>query len=758
MAEARPAGNRRVPQWVYLRNLFAGILLADRVGSAAAQANVKVSFARRVVLVSVAIVSLMLATWWTVSYLNNQNLVRDAVAAAKSVPAVGLASGQMASLDSLQKLSKVRQTLAVLNDYQLNGAPLSYRALLYKGNDIRQPLRTVYYALFRRLLLQPTQQTLIQITSNPGSFEAQGYSGYQTVYNALKAYLISTNHHEKQWTDFVPVLDQHWKQDHQVESARDAEAVANFAFYEKELPDANPYPQYANPDKDAVDNARAFLNKFPLEDSIYRAMLDTAGDKLKPIIFNRDYPGTEETVRNNYRVDGWFTKPGYINFQKELQNPNSNLNREEWVLGPVTEQNVDKAKIMADLKVRYDQDYVKTWREFLAATNEAIPYGDYVRAATVLEKLGGPQSALMQLFCVASENTSVPKKEVADAFQPAQMIAPAGCMRQLISPAAKPYVEGLGNLSNALKAIGPTSNPNEAAATSAKGAVSNALTAETSLVTGFPSDPTDPKATVLNKSQSLLKDPIERVDPTLDGINGAALNGQAGGMCAAINPLFRKYPFNPNSKEDASLAEVNDALNPQSGKLWAFVKSGLAPYVQQVGSDYIATTGQAAKITPAFLGFLNRAAHMSQAIYHGDAAGAANMTFTIQALPSQDVDHVSLAIDGSTLSGDPKNKPSQAFTWPGSVQSFALQARFGGSKSDFSIVNTTGLWAAWHAVDRANRGAGDTLQWTPITPGEGPIQVNGHPLTVRFGLDAQSAQILRPQYFTGLSCPGKAVQ
>jgi type VI protein secretion system component VasK len=149
---------------------------------------------------------------------------------------------------------------------------------------------------------------------------------------------------------------------------------------------------------------------------------------------------------------------------------------------------------------------------------------------------------------------------------------------------------------------------------------------------------------------------------------------------------------------------------------------------------------------------------MSQAIYHGDASGTANMTFTIQALPSQDVDHVSLSIDGSTLAGDPKNKPSQTFSWPGSAQSFALQARFGGSKSDFSIVNTTGLWAAWHAVDRADRATANMLQWTPITPGEGPIQVNGHALTVRFSLDPQSAQILRPQYFAGLSCPGKAVQ
>ena len=36
--------------------------------------------------------------------------------------------------------------------------------------------------------------------------------------------------------------------------------------------------------------------------------------------------------------------------------------------------------------------------------------------------------------------------------------------------------------------------------------------------------------------------------------------------------------------------------------------------------------------------------------------------------------------------------------------------------------------------------------------------VKGQPLTAKFTLDPQSAQLLRPQYFAGLSCPSKAVQ
>jgi type VI secretion system protein ImpL len=754
MAAGQQTGSRKIPQWIFLRNLFPGVLLADRVGTTAAQVNVKVNFVRRVALASAAFLSLAMAGWWTVSYLNNSRLVHDAVEAARAVPNIGLASGQLASTDSLQRLSKVRETLALLNQYDRDGAPWSDRALLYKGSAIRQPLRTTYYALFRRLLLQPTQQTLIQISKNPG--DDKEYSRYQYIYNALKAYLISTSNHDKQWPDFVSVLVLHWKKDQPVDASREAQATANFAFYAEELPDHNPYPQFAAPDNDAVESARAFLNGFPLEDSIYRALLDAAAGKLKSLIFNHDYPGTEDTVRNKYPIEPWFLKDAYISFQKRLQD-NANLGGEQWVLGPLRQQNVDYNKIRADLKDRYNTDYVKTWREFLAATSEAVPYADYSRASAVLEKLGGPQSALMQLFCVASENTNVPSKDVAQAFQPVQLVTPPGCIRQLVGSAANPYVGALGNLSNALKGIGPASKPDPTASAASQGAVSNALNAETALALGFQSDPSDPKATVLTKSGSLLKDPITGVPPTLQELSAGPVNAGAGAACAAINPLFRKYPFNPASKEDATLQEVNEALNPQTGKLWAFINSPLMlPYLQKSGTQYVAAIGQTATVTPPFLNFVNRAALMTQAFYAGGNTASPNMTFTMQALPAQDVDHISLAIDGGTLAGDPKDKPSQAFAWPGSAPGVNLLVRF-GSSPDLTVVQTSGLWAIWHFLDTAERASWPNPEWI-VRSNAGPMTVKGHQVTVKFSVDASSAPVLRPQFLAGLGCPGTAVR
>jgi type VI protein secretion system component VasK len=478
---------------------------------------------------------------------------------------------------------------------------------------------------------------------------------------------------------------------------------------------------------------------------------------LQPLVFNHDFPGTSDSVINMYEVPRWYTKTAYENFQKRLKD-DRNLGGEDWVLGQHDKSNTDYTAMRGHLAERYDSDYIKTWRAFMAATSEKVPYGlgNYIGASGVLARMSGPKSTLMQLFCLASENTSVNSKAVLQAFQPVQLVAPPGCIRQLVSAAANPYVLELGKLSEALKAIGP--NPSDALAAPAKAEQANAIASEGALTAGFQSDTTDRTDAVLKKSVSLLYDPIEDVTGALSGLGAGPVNQAAGKACSEINNLFRKYPFSYGSHEEASLDNINEVLNPQTGKLWALVHSEvMKPLLQQNGVRYDRTIGQTTNITQRFLDFINKASVMTQAMYR-DASGTPNMSFTLQALPSPDIDFVTLTIDGTALTGEPKNSPQKTFPWPGPSQGVSLSARMAGSSGDFGIIPTaTGLWSAWRALDKAVR-VGDTVQWTPLQPSGDPLQVHNHPATVRFGLDPQSAQILRPQFFAGMSCPVPAAQ
>ncbi|MGH9584732.1 MAG: ImcF-related family protein, partial [Bryobacteraceae bacterium] len=551
--QAREAGSRKLPQWVFLGHFFTDAILADRPATAVTQRNVKINVVRRILLGAAAAFAIFMAVWWAVSFSNNRALIANAAEAARSVPAVNLPPGQLAPADSLTRLTRVKDTLAVLNRYAANGEPMGYDAFLYAGNEIREPLNRTYYALFRRLLLGPTQQTLASICTNPQNYDAQGY---RYVYDALKAYLITTDHHEKSTPEYlVPVLVEHWQNGQQASPAQQDPARQNFDFYAAGLAASNPYPRFAAPDSNAVENARAYFQRFAQEERIYQAMLLAAGSGQKPIVFNTDFPGSAATVVNKYRVDPAFTKNGYAAFFKELRDPDRYFAGEEWVLGKQAFAAYDKQKLTQDLTQRYKEQFQNTWRDYLKAT-AVVSYASVHDAASKLARISSPQSPLLEALCVASENTAVPDKQVAAAFQPVQFVTPQGCSTKLVGPSNNGYMQNLIGLASSLQAAGSSAPPDPNNINAANAAATQAENAVSTLALNFANDPADAKSGVLTKTSEILREPIARVPPLLAGAlkNAAAgpINAAAAGTCAAIAPMLREYPFNPRSTSDAT--------------------------------------------------------------------------------------------------------------------------------------------------------------------------------------------------------------
>lgn len=757
--QTREAGSRKIPQWVYLPHFFTAVVLADRPASTVAQRNVKVNAVRRAMLGVAAAFAIFMAIWWAISFSHNRALVAQAIEAARAIPSANLQAGQLASADALTRLTRVKDTLAVLDRYAANGEPMSYDAFLYTGSRIRKPLSRTYYALFRRLLLGPTQQDLTALCTNPQNAKAQGY---RYVYDALKTYLITTDHHEKSTPEFlIPVLLEHWQKGQKASRKQQDLARENFEFYAAGLAKMNPYPSFATPDSTAVENARAYLKKFAQEERIYQAMLLAAGKGQAPIVFNTDFPGSSATVINRYRVDPAFTKDGYAAFFKELKDPDRYFAGEEWVLGKQAFAAYDKQKLTQDLTQRYQQEFQNTWRDYLKAT-AVVHYRSVSDAAAKLARISSPQSPLLEVLCVASENTSVADKEVAAAFQPVQFVTPQGCSTKLVGASNKAYMQNLIGLSSSLGAIGSPPDPNNMNA--ANTAATQAENAVRTLALNFANDRADAKSGILSKTSEILREPIDRVPPLLAGaVKYAAagpINAAAAGTCAAIAPMLKEYPFNPRATTDATLQQVNAFLQPKTGKLWQLYNSGLNKYLVLRGNGtYVPAPGQQLKVRRAFLNFFNRSAAMSEAFYNA-GAGQPSFAFTMQPLTSPDVQHVTLTIDGQTLStkldGGAK---SQSFNWPGNVPGVLLAVSFGGP--DMQIAQTSGPWALWHFLDTGDRlhssGSELQIQWVYRTSA-GVTTIAGHPAAVKFALDSKNARIFGPHYFSGLTCTSKALE
>ena len=434
----------------------------------------------------------------------NKELESEALKAAASVPAAEVTGANVASLDSLQRLETLRQLLVVLTRYERDGVPWNLRLRLYDVIDLYLKVRALYFTSFHKLLLGQTQSTLLstlqQLPSTPGP-------AYAPTYQTLKAYLITTSNHEKSTQLFLsPTLLDRWSAGRNIDQDRLALAQKQFDFYSEELKAANPFS--SENDTLAVERARAYLNRFGGQDSVYQYMLAEAEKASHPLNFHQVFPAAAQAVVDRKVVPGAFSKPGWVFMQNAFRDPTRFFSGERWVMGDQGTTGLDAAAI-DQLRKRYQNDYIQQWREFIKS-GAVLRYTSLRDANDKLRLLSGPQSPLLQLFSLVSKNTSVGLPDVDNMFHASQaLVPPPGDV--LAGPANQPYMSGLVGLQNAIDPFASQPGVPSGAAVAqitqqeqgAKGKVG-----EMALYFG-----NDPERGTVRK---LLEAPITNVDPLLD--------------------------------------------------------------------------------------------------------------------------------------------------------------------------------------------------------------------------------------------------
>ena len=627
VASLRPSAPQSRPtrQAVFLPHVFNDILLQDRAALGVGGSSSKVSFWRRGLLAVACLALLVWCAGLIVSYLGNRKLESKVQAAAEAIPATELTSGQIPSLDALRQLDNLRQVTAALGDYEQNGAPWRLRWGIYSGHELYPAARALYFNRFHSLLFAQTQNSLLASLRQLPATPPPG-ADYKSAYQDLKAYLITTSHHEKTTMDFLPpVLDTTWVAGRAIDPQTADLAQKQFAFYSGELKSANPYS--ATADGAAVAHARDYLSHFAGTERVYQTMLAAAAAKSKPINFNRDFPGSAAVVVNHMEISGADTKDGWAAMQEAIKHPEQYFNGEEWVLGPQAAANVSGENLQQTLAARYKTDYTNQWRTFLRNTSVAHD-ANLPDASRKLDALSGNKSPILELFWLASQNTSM-DPDLAKFFQPVQSVVPASLQNQHVGPSNKPYVDALLNLKTSVDQCtqGPGANP-DACASQISASATNARTVTEQIAQSFAPDPA---AHVGDAVKRLMLAPIldaQAVIPT----PGQALNGKGPAFCSQFSALARKYPFNPNSSTQAALPEFNFVYQPVTGSLWTFYNANLKALLPQQGTAYGAPPGGAVKLNPAFIRFFNRAAAVSGAVYPNGSAQP-RLGYTLTAYP-----------------------------------------------------------------------------------------------------------------------------
>ncbi len=696
--QSAPAGtSRRVPEWTFLPRIFSDVVLRDRVAMGLTGGGARVNLLRRGLLAAAALVGLIFAGGFTVSYFGNRALERDVVAGAHAAAAVPATVADPPPAEALLALDSLRAQAARLSAGVHGGRPWRLGWGLYRGAALYPLARSLYFREFRRLVWQDGRGQLV------GSLRAlpeqpSQTSEYGGIYDALKAYLITTDHGAESTPEFLtPVLLRYWQAGASADDARLGLVRGQFDFFATELPYGDPYGDA--PDSAAISRARSLLLKFGDADRLYQAMVTQADQAAPPVQFDKAVPNAGGVVRNQYVVPGAFTKPGWTFVQDNLSHLDRFFSRETWVLGetPVTAQ--DRAKLAAQLRTHYVTDYISHWQHFLAA-GAVAGFGGAADAAQKLARLGDNQSPLLHLLALASTNTAVGDTvSVGPAFQPVQSVVAPNAPRYVDKPNQQ-YMAALVGLQTAMGQVSSASGPaRDQALQDAAAQAQQAHSAVQQMAQGF--DINGDARAVGDAVQRLLQAPITAADGVINRLPSAAVDASGRSFCRSFGVLDAKYPFSAHAAAEASPDEVTAVLQPGSSALWSFYNDALQGLLVPQGRAYAPKPGATPQPTSAFVAFFNRAAALSHTLYD-DAGNGPRVGFTLRPQTTPELPEITVNIDGNVGKVTRTLAASHTYTWNGQTARTArITAQVGGSEVTL-LDARPGTWALFHLFETAS--------------------------------------------------------
>jgi type VI secretion system protein ImpL len=734
----RRGGSRKVPQWVFLPHLFSKILLADKSALETSRSSTRTNILRRVLLACTCVVILTVLLFATISFFKNRHLEeRVAVAAATQVSPVS--SGTVAARGDLETLEKLRAVLDELDGYRQDGPPLLDRMGLYRGEALYPIACQAYTSKFRSLLLAPTQENILnKLRALPAAPSPE--SDYSATYRPLKAYLITVSNPNpdspQDTVEFLsPALLAEWPGSASPDPAVAALAKAQFDFYAHLL--AAPASCMARAgggiNEPLVARTRLYLNGFQGFQHVYQSMLAAANRKVPGFDFNSKYPGSVQYIVDGYAIQGAFSKDGFAFMQDAILHPDPYFRGEEWVLGPSNAAPIDRAALSTQLRSAYFADYLQTWRSYLNRA-QFVAYKNFPEAGVKLGALDSNTSALLELFALISTHTGVAAPEIATAFQaPQAIVPPTSPDSRLIGASNQAYIQALQALEGAVKnvALSPTagSDPN-AAAPILQAAVAAEQAAE-NLRNGFVPDPA---GSMDKTTYALLEAPILSTKNLAAQAPAQAAGGAAKTFCSQIAPLMAKFPFNPQSSQEATTDEVAQVFSPASGSFAQFYNASLRALIVQQGSQYVVAPGSAVKINPAFLSFLNSAQKISSNLFPG-GGNQPSLDFSLtEVKPGPDAD---LNIDGTQIKSAGQ---SARFHW---VSSPSSKITLNTQKNTAPAM--TGPWSVFHFGFAAPQVAPNRLKFFFSFNNQAPE-------IVLFDASGPGAALLNPEFMRGFHC------
>lgn len=400
-------------------------------------------------------------------------------------------------------------------------------------------------------------------------------------------------------------------------------------------------------DVEAVEHARTAIRAMADQDPL---LLLTSSPELaeNDTSLGRLLGGAIVLFREDAKVDGAFTKPGYDTVKTRLASlesgePITGPSDDEWVLGPrkpLAKEQID------GLRGRYFEGYERQWRSMLAAVYPRGP-ADLTEAQSLLRR-HQDERPLVLLFKALAENLDLQSKLEAMAGQATQgtldklmnriggkRSAAGGALDAQRAKLAK-TPDGLKSKFAAVVAFGAPS-AKEGAPPPPIDAYYQQLAKLQQAIVAY-DDSKDTKA--LRKEVTMAKQQVAEMAmrygrdgwepmlskmlmPMVTGVEelvvGAGDEAANRAWCDAVvlpfdELLKERYPFRLDGP-DAPIAEVEKYFQPKSGTLWAHYEDVLKQDLDQIGKRFRLKTKPSVNYKSGALSFLSQALRVTELLF-----------------------------------------------------------------------------------------------------------------------------------------------
>ena len=707
----------------------------------------------------VALLALAVAGAWTLSYLTNRAYIAEVdhqVAAIQTridgLKGIGGPSGR----DLLALLPLLNDTRHLPCGYadRDTDAPLSMDFGLYQGEKLGSQAQRTY-----RRILHKTLLPLITLQLEEQIRQAMGEAGADQarLYDSLRVYLMLDDAEHYEPAALKSVIEPDWAQ--RLPRETTTEQRAELSAHLGALLETRPTPLPLALDGDLIRQTREVLTGTRLAPRLYGRLqqsgvtaglpdftLSQAGGPLTPGILARNSgKPLNQGIPALYTYDGYHQR-----FTAAVEMLIATAALESWVLGPQARiiPGTPEARALADeIRELYLRDYATRWSELLKDLG-LVPPRDLKNAADMAEVLGNRDDSPLRKVLVAAARETELDRPPAPGAAGGIATGVAGTVASAVADRAVSSLGGIagvaasdlhrrvGDQLSAAQTPGPPPAAPEASVTRQFAWLRDLVTA------------TGDKPAPIDKAL----DTVGQLGLHLRSVDAAALSGHgtlavgtgnevqaarqaaaaqppvvaallgtlaqdsanlvAGGARVHLNNLWTtdilpfcreaiqgRYPFEPGSKQDTTLADFGRLFGP-GGLLETFFKENLAPLADTSRQPWRWVNADLG-LSPAVLAQFQRAGVIRNAFFAGGGKTPAVEFELTPADLDRKATQFTLDLGGQLL--DYRHGPlkPQVFKWPAPEGIGRVRLTFTDVDGKTASATEEGPWAWFRVLDRA---------------------------------------------------------